>query len=604
MWAKKIIVVLLLSVGTWTMASSGDTRVVDAAMKNDIETVRSLLKQAADANSSQGDGMTALHWAAMNNNPEMAQLLIYAGATVKATTRIGMYTPLYLAAQNGNAKVIDVLLKAGADAKAPTLDGVTPLMMAASSGDPDTVKSLLEFGVDVNAEETASGQTAMVFAAAFNRPDAIKILARYGANLDHQSKQIKRVQNDLTDKNGPPAQGAQAGQRGQRGQQAAPGQQPPQATPPLGQAPPVPVQGQVANALPRDPTHAGGNLKGELTPLMYAARQGNLAAVGALVDSGAKLNVVSADGSTALLLAAINGQFDVADYLVQHGADVTIASVDGATPLYAVFNIQWARKSLHPQPTTKYEKTYYLDLAKRMLDKGADPNARLKKDLWYDSFGFALDGTNTTGATPFWKCSDVADVDGMRLLAARGADTTLSNMDNISPLLVASGAGFHGNDDIITPAGRMAAVRYLVDEIHADVNAVDGRNDRPAVPDYDAAQQQAPAAATVTTSPVTAGQQPPVPPVVQQMNAGTRAGGYSALHNAAARGDNEMILFLVSRGARLDAVARNGNTITDMANGPRQRVQPRPETIALLEALGVKEQLQVHILLMEMFFCD
>src|SRR5260370_977468 len=108
MFRSKIITVLLigtvgvLSVSAWILASSGDSRVADAAMKNDLEGVRSLLKQAADANSSQGDGMTALHWAAVNGNAELAQLLIYAGATVKSSTRIGSYTPLYLAAQHGN----------------------------------------------------------------------------------------------------------------------------------------------------------------------------------------------------------------------------------------------------------------------------------------------------------------------------------------------------------------------------------------------------------------------------------------------------------------------------------------------------------------------
>jgi len=313
---------------------------------------------------------------------------------------------------------------------------------------------------------------------------------------------------------------------------------------------------------------------------MYAARQGNGAAAAALIDSRAKLNEVSADGSTALLLAAINGHFDLAKTLVEHGADVNIASVDGATPLYGVINMQWARKTLHPQPTTKYEKTYYLDLVKLILDKGADPNAKLKKDLWYDGFGFSLDSTNATGATAFWKCADVADVDGMKLLISRGADPGVKNQDNVTALLVASGAGYHGNDDIISPAGRMAAVRYLVDDLHADVNAVDGRegmtvfNPDTLVPVIQATGNQQ----------GTSGQQP----VPMMMLGRNPAGGYSPLHNAAQRGDNEMILFLVSRGARLDVVAKNGNTITDMANGPRQRVQPFAETIALLEALGVK----------------
>jgi len=136
--------VIILATFCWSFAVlgiGGDTRVADAAMKNDLEAVRALLKQAVDANSSQGDGTTALHWAAMNDNAEMAQLLIYAGATVKATTRVGGLTPLYLAAQYGHVKVVEVLLKAGADVKAPTLGGITPLMMAASSGNPDTINS-------------------------------------------------------------------------------------------------------------------------------------------------------------------------------------------------------------------------------------------------------------------------------------------------------------------------------------------------------------------------------------------------------------------------------------------------------------------------------
>jgi ankyrin repeat protein len=595
----------ILCLTVWMRASSGDSRVADAAMRNDLEAVRALLKQAADANSSQGDGMTALHWAALNGNADIAQLLIYAGATVKATTRIGSYTPLYLAAQYGNATVMDVLLKAGADAKVTAIGGVTPLMMAASSGDPNTIKALLEYGADVNAKETSNGQTAMVFAAAFDRPDAVKILARYGADLNHKSNLITRVYSELTDRNAPPPSSNgqnQAGQRGQRGQAGQPagqrGAQPitPYETPQQGQQPPAAQpqpglsqpqtgqfqQGQGRGNLPRDPTRAGGNPKGQLTPLMYAARQGNEAAAAALIDAGAKLNEQSADGSTAVLLAAINGHFDLARMLVERGADVNIPSVDGATPLYGVINMQWARKTLHPQPTTKYEKTYYLDLVKLMLDRGADANARLKKDLWYDGFGFSLDSTNATGATAFWKCADVADVDGMKLLVSRGADPNVKNIDNVTPLLVASGAGYHGNDDIISPAGRMAAVRYLVDEIHADVNAVDGREGMTAF-NPDAAPVAPVVPAAVNQQPAS-GQQP----MPMMMLGRNPAGGYSALHNAAQRGDNEMILFLVSRGARLDAVSKNGNTITDMANGPRQRVQPFAETIALLEALGVK----------------
>src|SRR5215471_5626625 len=77
--------------------------VADAAMQGNRDAVRSLLKQAADVNAAQGDGMTALHWAAMKDDADLVQTLLYAGANVKATTRIGAYTPLLLAAKNGAA---------------------------------------------------------------------------------------------------------------------------------------------------------------------------------------------------------------------------------------------------------------------------------------------------------------------------------------------------------------------------------------------------------------------------------------------------------------------------------------------------------------------
>src|SRR5437667_8506341 len=97
--------------------------VADAAMQGNKDAVRLLLKQAADVNAAQGDGMTALHWAAMKDDADLAQTLLFAGANVRATTRIGSYTPLLLAAKNGSAAVMTPLLKAGADVNAPTANG-------------------------------------------------------------------------------------------------------------------------------------------------------------------------------------------------------------------------------------------------------------------------------------------------------------------------------------------------------------------------------------------------------------------------------------------------------------------------------------------------
>jgi uncharacterized protein len=342
---------------------------------------------------------------------------------------------------------------------------------------------------------------------------------------------------------------------------------------------------------------------------MYAARQGNFEAVQSLVNNGANLNALSGDKSTALLLATINGHFDIAKFLVDRGADVNLASMDGAMPLYAVVNTQWARKSFYPQPSTKYEKTPYLELMKVMLEHGADPNVRLTKELWYSEFDFSLETATQIGTTAFWKCAEVGDIGGMRLLVTYGADPNIPSRDGVTPLLMASGAGTHGNDDVMAPPGRFAAVKYLVEELHGDVNAADSP---PPAPASAAAQtNNAPAGGRSAPAPPAAAGAPgganPAPALgadgagagasapqaaqqqpQQQQGGRNRDGGFTALHNAAARGDNALILYLVSKGARVDAVTKNGVTVADMANGPRQRIQPYAETLALLEMLGSK----------------
>src|SRR6186997_446624 len=158
--------------------------IANAAMNGDREAVRALLKKGLDVNEAQGDGTTALHWAAIKGDAELAQMLIYAGANVRATTRIGAYTPLYLAAKGGYSDVVAALLAAGADAKALTANGTTPLMIAAAAGDTKSITSLIENGAEINALDGAKGETPLIFAAGFNRTDAVKLLLARGA--DHK----------------------------------------------------------------------------------------------------------------------------------------------------------------------------------------------------------------------------------------------------------------------------------------------------------------------------------------------------------------------------------------------------------------------------------
>jgi len=543
--------------------------IADAAQLGDRDGVRSLLKQAADVNAAQGDGMTALHWAAMKNDVDLARTLLYAGANVRAMTRIGSYTPLVLAARNGSAAVMEPLMAAGADANTKTANGTTVLMLAAASGNVDAVTLLLDKGADINAREPVQDLNAAMFAAASNRAPVVALLAKRGADLTATSKVIdlfsldRQKMGDVLFGNPqpPPPPGGRAGN-----------EPPPQAQQgrnfPGGRG----LQGK-AGIERQFQLNELVYAQGGMTPLLLAARQGYAETVGALLDAGVDVNQVSGgDKSSALLIATINGQFDLAKTLLDRGADPTLAAENGATPLYAALNCEWAPKSLYPQPRAYLnQKVSYLELMRALLDRGANPDARLRKKVWYSGYSFDLSGVDEIGATPFWRAAYASDVAAMRLLVERGADPNIPSMKGagrprtadvdrevtdvskqppvpvggpgVPPLVAAAGSGygegFAANSHRFAPTGMLAAVRYLIEELHVDVNARDHE-------------------------------------------------GNTALHNAAARGDVEMIKYLVSKGADVKAVNREGKTTADMANGPVQRIQPWPEALALLESLGAK----------------
>jgi len=537
--------------------------VADAAMKGDKDTVRALLKQGADVNQAQGDGMTALHWAANGGHADLVDMLLYAGANVRATTRLGAYTPLHVASRSGHAAIVARLAGAGADVNGATATGATSLMLAAASGKADAVKALLDHGADINAKDKANDETALMFAAALDRVDVVRLLISRGADVKLTAKVIDRA-------GGPPAPGEVALQEASRGARA---QNNAQAG--RGGAAPAPA-GRPANDVPgvtRPYTYNEliGKVGG-LTALHFAARQGSAASVTALVEGGADVNQLSpADKASPLLIATINGQFDIAKYLLDKGADPNLRSDAGATPLYAAINVHWGPKSFYPQPRAHLQQQLsYLELMKALLDKGADPNTRVQRKIWYTSYNFDNLRIDESGATPFWRAAYASDIEAMKLLVSYGADPHIRTSKSfgrnfrddgtreggdttpqplppgapsITALMAAAGVGYGegyaGNAHRFAPTGMMAAVKYLVEELDADVNALD-------------------------------------------------ADGTSALHHAAARGDNEMILYLVQKGADVTVVNRRGQSVADMSNGPVQRIQPFPETLALLEKLGAK----------------
>src|SRR4051812_37781891 len=118
--------------GMLVHASEG-SKVADAAMQADVATVRALIAGGEDVNAAQGDGMTALHWAARRGEIDMVRMLLAAGANVRATTRLGNYTPLILASEGGHGAAIEALVAAGAHAQQTTPARVAPLALARRS---------------------------------------------------------------------------------------------------------------------------------------------------------------------------------------------------------------------------------------------------------------------------------------------------------------------------------------------------------------------------------------------------------------------------------------------------------------------------------------
>ncbi|MYH51530.1 MAG: ankyrin repeat domain-containing protein, partial [Gemmatimonadetes bacterium] len=185
---------------TESVVTAPDPRIVDAAKRDDIEAVRALLLDGADVNEAHGDGMTGLHWAALNGNAAIARLLIDAGATLEAVTRLGAHTPLHVAAKEGRGEVVAILVEAGADPAAATETGATPLHFAAASGDVRAVTVLLHHGAAADAREPQWGQTPLMFAAALGRTEAVAALLGAGADGTATAHVMDLVERDIADR--------------------------------------------------------------------------------------------------------------------------------------------------------------------------------------------------------------------------------------------------------------------------------------------------------------------------------------------------------------------------------------------------------------------
>ena len=188
----------LPATGPAAAANVDEAPIVEAARGQDAGTVRTLIADGAAVNARQADGATALHWAAYRDDHEVAELLLGAGADVAAANELGA-TPLWLAASNGSAQMVERLLDAGADPNVALPEGETPVMTAARTGGAQAVRLLLAAGADINAAETSRDQTALMWAVAQGHHDVIKMLLEHGADVAARSRIRPRLMhNDST----------------------------------------------------------------------------------------------------------------------------------------------------------------------------------------------------------------------------------------------------------------------------------------------------------------------------------------------------------------------------------------------------------------------
>ena len=484
-----------------------------------------------------------------------AKSLLAARVDVNATEVDGS-TALHWAAQRDNVELVEVLLAAGANPKASTRYKITPMYFASMNGNAAIIERLLKAGVDVNAT-AEDGETALMTASRTGKPDAVKVLLNRGADV--QRKDPLRGQTALM-------------WAASEGNTAA------------------------VELLLSAGAEVKEKSKGGFTPFLFAVRGGHLTAAKVLLDRGASVNDVVTDGTSALNMAVVNAYFELAGMLLDYGADPNAADPRGS----ALHTLAWLRKpgadgaagvgnTPHGPPVPTGNVTA-LELAEKLLKKGANPNARIQwQDKKFDKEGGTMKNPpliqlgrhylTYIGATPFYVAAHNGDGPYMRLLAAHGADPKMPNVLGITPLIAASGLDYWegeapGPFTGVSEAERIEAVKLAL-ELGNDINAHADFGDykMEGDPEY-----------LLLYYPLNMNQ------LVDKVLGDPRWTGSTALHAAVVSGQPGIVKFLIERGADINATTELGWTPLTMAQGIffANAKKEYPAAAAILRAAGGK----------------
>ncbi|HEX5420319.1 MAG TPA: ankyrin repeat domain-containing protein [Gammaproteobacteria bacterium] len=482
------------------------TALADAARSDDAKSLRALIPQTADVDAPDADGTSALHWVVRRGRIDLARLLIAAGADPNRPSRLGL-RPLYLAAANGDAAMAGLLIKAGADPNAAAAYGESMLMAAVDSRNLATVKALLGAGAQVDARDPHYEQTALMFAARDGLPDIAEALIAAGAKVDARTRL---------------------------------GEEPAWVLPNSRKGFSFGV-GIIRGGWPADRGMRPFR-RGNMTPLLYAARDGHTKTAKVLLDAGADINAAEANAITPLLMAISNDRMELAKLLIARGARLDAQDWYGRSPLWTAVRVRNLYLDNNTLQST-IDRAPVLEIIRMLLEKGADPNPRTKEAPppreYLLPITWSLEWVDFTGQTPFLAAARAGDVTVMRLLLQHGADPSIATFGGTTPLMAAAGINWVVSQSYTEgPAALLEAVK-LCRALGNDVNAVNSM-------------------------------------------------GLTAIDGAANRGSDDIIEYLVSQGARLDVKDKEGRTPLDWARGvflATHPAEPKPSSIALIERL-------------------
>jgi len=447
-------------------------------------------------------------------------------------------TPLHRAVRADDFAKAEQLVHAGADAKAADRYGITPLNLACVNGNARMIRLLLDAGADPNSADSA-GETALMTAARTGMPEALKLLLDRGANVNAVEPEFQQTALMLAVReNHPAAVKVLLGHKAELNARTKTGATPAFRPPCKGTGCGSEGVGINRGGLPDRGIRAA--TPGGLTSLLYAARDGRPEEARLLVAAGADVNLADPNGISPLLMAILNNHVDVARFLLDYGANIHAADFWGRTPLWAAVELR--NLDLDHGVDSGIDRGPVLDFIRLLLDRGADVNARTKEVPPSRRFLYSLGDVSwvdMTGQTPFLRAALSGDVSLMHLLLERGADPNIATFGGTTALIAAAGVNWTvAQTYTVSKEALLEAVRLCLEK-GANVNA-------------------------------------------------TNSMGLTAVMGAANRGSDDIIQFLVEKGAKLDVKDNVGRTPITWAEGvflASVGAERKPSTVALLQKL-------------------